>query len=150
MNEPGRISLHKLNRSIQSIRHIHHIHKSPLLDRADELLSANGRIIDIHGIIGSTATRKSNIGNEPRETNRSGIDSILMEIIVAQKFRGHLGHSIDGLRTLNGILRSAHMRGRRSERTDGTRGKDRTTVLSGNFQHIPQSVNAYFPCELRL
>ena len=73
-----------------------------------------------------------------------------MEIVVAEEFGGHLGHAIHGLRALDGVLRGADMRSRRSERADGTRSEHCTSVLSGYLQHIPEAINADFPCELRL
>ena len=42
------------------------------------------------------------------------------------------------------------MRSAETEGTDGTRCEHCTSVLSGNFENIPQTVNTDFPCQLRL
>ena len=150
MNQTSLVSFHQRDSSVQPIRHIHHVHQCSLLDRTHKLLTTNSSVIDVNCIVSSTTTWRCYIGNQTWETYWTGINTILLKVVVAEQLCGNLWYTIDCTRALNSVLWRLCVRCTQTEWTDRTWSKDRTIVLTCYFQDVPQTVNTDFPSQLRL
>ena len=148
MYQSFRLSFHQCDRRVQRIRHIHHIHQSALLNGAHKLFSFHCRVVNIDSIIGRTSSRRGHIRNNARKTDSTSIDTVFIKIVITQQLCRYFSDSIHGTGTLNGVLRCFRVRRTSAKRTDRTRSKHRAPLFTCHFQHIPQSIDAYFPSQL--
>ena len=149
MNELRRIGFHNFNSCTQAVRHIHHIHECTLLDRAYELFAFGCRVIDIDSIVGRTTTRRCYIGDKPRKTYGTSVDTETDVVVVTQQLSWNLRNTVHSTRVTDRVLRSLVLRSVIAEHADWTRSKYRTMHFTGNFQYIKQTAHTDFPGKLR-
>ena len=118
MNQPGRIGIHDVDGSLQCIRHVHHIHECSGGDRADEFLTLDCGIVDLHCIVCRTSSREGYVGNQAGEADGTCVDTVFVEIIVAEEFSGNLGTTVHRARSLDRVLGSVLVGSLRTEGTD--------------------------------
>ena len=119
-------------------------------DGADEFLALHGVVIDVDSIVGGSATRRCDVGDESREAHRACVDAKLQCIVVAEQLAAHLCNAVHGAWLLDGVLRSAVLRSVGAERADGTRREDGAAIFARDFQGVHQAADGDFPRQLRL
>ena len=149
MHETAWIGLHYLYGRTQRVGHVHHVHVCARFEGTFELLAFDSRVIDVYGIVCGAASGRCRIGNKARESNRACVDAETFCIIVAQKLAADFCDAVDGIRTLDGILRCLYVRSAMPERSYGTRGEYGTAVFSCHFESVEKTSYSDRPCELR-
>ena len=144
------VGFHQGDGGFQRVGHIHHVEQCALAQRTDEFLSPHGRVEDVDGIVGGTSSGRGDVGDDAGETHRTGVDTVFIEIVVAEQFGGDFRHTVDGSGALDGVLWGAHVWRAQAERPDAAGGKHRTVVLACHLKYVPQSVDADTPCQLGL
>ena len=150
MYELRRIGLHQLHAGTQRIGHVHHVHIDIARHGAGEAARTDRFVVDLHRVVGRTATRKGHVGNQSGETHRTGIHTETAVVIVAEHLARHLAYAVHRRRTHHGILRSLVLGRRGTERADRTGGEQRTVILTGHLQRIHQRTDIDLPCRLGL
>ena len=150
MLQLGGISLEDLVHGAESIRHVHHIHIGAGLDRADEAPVLHGLVVDIHSVVGRTATGESDIGDQPGEAYRPSVDTKPLKVVVAQQLSGYLRHAVHRSGALDGVLRCLILRCGGTEGADGAGGEDGALLLSRHLEDVAESADTDVPGELRL
>ena len=143
-----RVGLHQLDARTQRIGHVNHIHVDVRRHRTGEPARLDRLIIDFDGIVGRTATGQGDIGNDARETHRTGVDTIFMVVIITEQFARDFADTIDGRRLHDGILRGFLFGRRRTERTDGTRREQCAMMLTGHLERIVERTHIDVPSHL--
>ena len=102
-----RVSLHKLNSSVDCVLHVHHREWCIFGEVAFVLLTHNCCLKHLGGIIGSTSSRVGSPAYQPGVPDTSHINSISLEVVVAPKFTCLFCNPVDRGRFLNGVLRTS-------------------------------------------
>ena len=145
VHEARGVGLHQHLRGMQGVGHIHHVHVCAGLDGAGEALAADGVVVDIDGVVGGAAARRSDVGDDAREADAARIDTILVEVPVAEQLGRHLRDAVDGAGPLHGVLRRHVVRRLQAERADRAGRKDCALVLAGYLKDVPEAVDADAP-----
>ena len=150
VDEFARVGFHQVDGGFQRVGHVHHVHEGAFRDGADEFLALHGGIVDLHGVVGGAAAGEGHVGDEARETYRTGVHAEAFEIVVAEQLAGDLGDAVDGFGPLDGVLRGHVVRGVGTESADGTRGEQGAAHLTGYFQAVDEGAHADVPAEHRV
>ena len=148
MDELRGVGLHQLHASAQGIGHIDHVHIDVARNGTGEVPAANSLVVDLHGIVGRTATGQRDVRDDAREAHRTRINAVLVMVIVAQQFTRNLADAIDGRRLHNGVLRSLVLGRRGTEGSDRRGGEEGTMVLAGHFKGVVQRAHIDIPGHL--
>ena len=144
------VGLHDGDGRLQRIGHVHHVHHGAGLDGADEFLAPHRRVEDVNGIVGGAAARRRDVGNDSGEAHRARVGAVFLLEIVAQQLCRHLRYAVDGLRTLNGVLRRAQVGRAQAEGADAAGREYGALLLACHLQDVPQAVDADAPGQARL
>ncbi|OQA39285.1 MAG: hypothetical protein BWY50_02148 [Spirochaetes bacterium ADurb.Bin315] len=145
MSKSAWIRFHDLNRRLDRIRHVNHVKVGIAAEKARIVLIPDRFVVDLHRIIGSSATWRRQAADDAGEANPSGIDIPAVVVIITEQFSGHLGNSIDRGRPLNRVLRGEFLWGCRSERADRRGNKDGARPLPGDLQDSDEAVDIEIP-----
>ena len=117
--------------------------------KAGVTLAARRRSKHLHGVVGCAASRRGDARDEPRQPQPPRVDAKAPRIVIAKQFAGELGDAVNGGRPLDGHLRRAPARRRRSECGDRTWEKQLAAKLTRRFEQIIGRAHVDGPCLLR-
>lgn len=147
VDELAGVSFHDVDHGLLSVGHIHHVHVGAFCDGADELLALDGCVVDLDSVVRGAAAGEGEVADEAGEADGTGIHAETGEVVVAQQFAGNLGDAVDGVRTLDSVLRGVVAGGGGAEGSDAGGGEDGAAEEASHLEAVDEGADADVPAE---
>ena len=114
------------------------------------MLVADRLVEDLHRVVRGAAAGRGAVGNDAGEAHAAGVDAEALVVIVAEQLARHLGDTVHGGGTLEGVLRRVVLRRAGTEGADRARHEDAAIVDAGDLQNAVEATHVHVPGHLRL